>query len=161
MIARIVGLSINRVSKPAGSEIASEMGVAWPVVTSVCPISALLAGEFSWTSFCVAAPFLLVGGVLAPWALWVIDLKQELLTRGLYRWTRHPFFLGILLLLVGAIIMMRSVPALLLLAPAVWVTIQRARREEHNLALQFGRAYLEYQAGVPFLVPRPRRRRRG
>jgi len=129
------------------------MVVAWPLVTSVCPVFALLTGEFSWTSFYVAAPFLLVGAVLVPPALWTLGLNQELRTRGLYRWTRHPYFLGILLMLVGAVIMMRSLPALVLLVPAMGITIERARREERNLTLQFGNAYRSYQARVPFLIP--------
>ena len=36
---------------------------------------------------------------------------------------------------------MRSLPALVLLIPVVRVTMVRAAREEHNLALRFGDAY--------------------
>ncbi|MFI5165689.1 MAG: methyltransferase family protein [Thermoanaerobaculales bacterium] len=135
------------------------MVMAWPLVMAICAVCALLTGEFSWASFVVAVPFLLVGALLVPFALWTIGLKHELQTRGPYRWSRHPYFLAILLMLVGATIMMRSLPALVLLVPAVWITVERARREERNLALQFGSAYLKYQARVPFLIPLCRRSR--
>ena len=135
------------------------MVVAWQLVVGLCPVVALFTGEFSWIMFSIGAPFLLMGGLLAGTALWTIGLKPELQTRWPYRCIRHPYFLGILLMLVGATVMMRSLPALVLLVPAVAVTIQRARREEHNLALQFSDAYLRYQARVPFLIPLGRRSR--
>ena len=78
---------------------------------------------------------------------------HELVTRGPYRWVRHPYFLGILVMLVGAIVAMRSLPALILLYPAVRVTLMRARREEHNLALRFGDAYYKYMKDVAFMLP--------
>jgi protein-S-isoprenylcysteine O-methyltransferase Ste14 len=56
-------------------------------------------------------------------------------------------------MLVGAIVAMRSLPALILLYPAVRVTLMRARREEHNLCLRFGDAYHEYQERVAFMLP--------
>jgi protein-S-isoprenylcysteine O-methyltransferase Ste14 len=137
-----------------------EMAVAWQLLAAACAVGALLTGDFSWASLCIAAPFLLMGGLLALAALWALCREQGLVTRGAYRWIRHPYFLGILLMLAGAIIMMRSLPALILLFPAVRITLVRARREEHNLALCFGDAYLVYRARVPFIFPlRPRLRR--
>ena len=130
-----------------------EMAVAWQLLAAACAVGALLTGDFSWASLCIAAPFLLLGGLLVLAALWTLGWEQELVTRGPYRWIRHPYFLGILLMLVGAIIMMRSLPALILFYPVVRVTLLRARREEYNLALRFGDAYLEYRARVPFILP--------
>lgn len=130
-----------------------EMAVAWQLLAAACAVGALLTGDFSWASLCIAAPFLLTGGLLALAALWALGWEQKLVTRGPYRWIRQPYFLGILLMLAGAIIMMRSLPALILFYPAVWITLVRARREEHNLALCFGDAYLVYRARVPFIFP--------
>jgi protein-S-isoprenylcysteine O-methyltransferase Ste14 len=130
-----------------------EMAVVWQLLAAACAVGALLTGNFTWASLCIAAPFLLMGGLLVVAALWAIGWEQELVTRGPYRWIRHPYFLGILLMLAGAIIMMRSLPALILFYPAVWITLVRARREEYNLALCFGDAYLVYRARVPFIFP--------
>jgi protein-S-isoprenylcysteine O-methyltransferase Ste14 len=130
-----------------------EMAVAWQLLAAACAVGALLTGDFSWASLCIAAPFLLMGGLLVLAALWALGWEQGLVTRGPYRWIRHPYFLGILLMLAGAIIMMRSLPALILFYPAVRITLVRARREEHNLALRFGDAYLVYRAQVPFIFP--------
>jgi protein-S-isoprenylcysteine O-methyltransferase Ste14 len=130
-----------------------EMAVAWQLLAAACAVGALLAGDFSWASLCIAAPFLLMGGLLVPAALRTLGWEQELVTRGPYRWIRHPYFLGILLMLAGSIIMMRSLLALILFYPAVRITLVRARREEHNLALRFGDAFLAYRARVPFIFP--------
>jgi protein-S-isoprenylcysteine O-methyltransferase Ste14 len=130
-----------------------EMAVAWQLLAAACAVGALLTGHFSWASLCIAAPFLVMGALLVLAALWALGWEQELVTRGPYRWIRHPYFVGILLMLAGAIIMMRSLPALILFFAAVRITLVRARREEHNLAVHFGDAYLAYRARVPFIFP--------
>jgi protein-S-isoprenylcysteine O-methyltransferase Ste14 len=131
----------------------SEMVVAWSLLVAACAAGALVTGEFGRTSLRFGAPLLLVGGLLALAAVRSLGRGRELATRGPYRWVRHPYYVGILLMLVGAIIAMRSLPALILLYPTVRVTVQRARREEHNLALRFGETYLAYRERVAFLLP--------
>jgi protein-S-isoprenylcysteine O-methyltransferase Ste14 len=130
-----------------------EMAVAWALLVAACAAGALLTGQFSRFSLRLAAPFLLLGGLLALAAIRSLGRGRELVTRGPYRWVRHPYFLGILVMLVGAIIAMRSLPALILFYPAVRVTLVRANREEHNLALRFGETYLSYRQRVSFLLP--------
>ncbi|MGD1147329.1 MAG: isoprenylcysteine carboxylmethyltransferase family protein [Thermoanaerobaculaceae bacterium] len=130
-----------------------EMPVAWTLLVLGCVGGALLTGEFSRLTLRVAAPFLLVGGLLALASVRAIGRGARLVTRGPYRWLRHPYFLGVLLMLVGAIVAMRSLPALVLFIPTLRVTLQRARREEHNLALRFGEAYEAYWSRVPFILP--------
>jgi protein-S-isoprenylcysteine O-methyltransferase Ste14 len=130
-----------------------EMAVAWSLLVAACAAGALVTGEFSRASLRAGAPLLLMGGLLALAAVRSLGRGRELATRGPYRWVRHPYYLGILLMLVGAIIAMRSLPALILLYPTVRVTVLRARREEHNLGLRFGDAYHAYYERVPFLLP--------
>jgi len=100
-----------------------------------------------------AARLLLAGGLLALASVRALGQGRELVTRGPYRWVRHPYYLGILVMLVGAIVAMRSLPALILFYPAVRVTLLRARREEHNLGLRLGDAYHKYQERVAFMLP--------
>ena len=130
-----------------------ELPVAWTLLVLGCVAGALLAGEFNRLTLRIAAPFLLVGGLLALASVRAVGRGATLATRGPYRWLRHPYFLGVLLMIAGAIIAMRSLPALELFIPTLRVTLMRARREEHNLALRFGDAYGEYRARVPFILP--------
>ncbi len=130
-----------------------EMVIAWTLLVTACAAGALVTGQFGRTSLRIGAPFLLLGGLLALAAVRALGRAQTLVTAGPYRWVRHPYFLGILLMLVGAIVAMRSLPALILFYPALRVTLVRAHREEHNLALRFGDPYLEYNRRVSFILP--------
>ncbi len=130
-----------------------EMVLTWTLLVAACAVGALVTGEFTRTSLRAGAPLLLAGGLLALASVRTLGRGHELVTRGPYRWVRHPYFLGILIMLVGAIVAMRSLPALILLYPAVRVTLMRARREEHNLGLRFGDAYHKYQERVAFMLP--------
>jgi len=132
---------------------AGELVLPWVLLVAACTVGALVTGEFTRTSLRVGAPLLLAGGLLALASVRALGRGRELVTRGPYRWVRHPYFLGILVMLVGAIVAMRSLPALILLYPVVRVTLLRARREEHNLGLRFGDAYHEYQEHVAFMLP--------
>jgi protein-S-isoprenylcysteine O-methyltransferase Ste14 len=130
-----------------------EMVLPWALLVAACTAGALLTGEFTRTSLRVGAPLLLAGGLLALASVRALGRGRELVKRGPYRWVRHPYFVGILVMLVGAIVAMRSLPALILLYPVVRVTLLRARREEHNLALRFGDAYYTYRERVAFMLP--------
>jgi protein-S-isoprenylcysteine O-methyltransferase Ste14 len=130
-----------------------EMVLAWALLVTACAAGALATGEFTRSSLRAGAPLLLVGGLLALASVRALGRGRELVTNGPYRWVRHPYFLGILVMLVGAIVAMRSLPALILFYPAVRVTLARAHREEHNLGLRFGDAYHKYQERVAFMLP--------
>ncbi len=130
-----------------------EMVLGWTLLVAACAAGALLTGEFSRASLRAGAPFLLVGGLLALASVRALGRGRSLITWGPYRWVRHPYFLGIMLMLVGAIVAMRSLPALILLYPALRITVVRAHREEHNLVLRFGEPYLAYHRRVSFMLP--------
>ncbi len=74
---------------------------------------------------------------------------QMLLTRGPYAITRHPMYLGELLLWLGWSLWYGSVPVaagfLLFLPAAAWF----ARREDTALAAAFGDAWRDYAVRVP------------
>jgi protein-S-isoprenylcysteine O-methyltransferase Ste14 len=130
-----------------------EMPLAWTLLVVGCAAGALLTGEFSRVTLRVAAPLLLAGGLLSLAAVRAVGRGARPVMRGPYRFVRHPYLAGILLMLAGAIVAMRSLPALVLFIPTVRVTLMRARREEHNLALRFGDAYEAYWRRVPLLLP--------
>ena len=68
---------------------------------------------------------------------------------GVYRFTRNPMYLGMVLAYAGVAVLLDSLPALLLLPVAV-ATIHQGviLREERYLAAKFGETYLAYQARV-------------
>lgn len=83
----------------------------------------------------------------------VNPLKPEtasvLVTNGIYRYTRNPMYLGMLLLLIGWAVYLSSLVALIG-AFAFWLYIERfqIRPEERALAALFGNAFAKYTSQV-------------
>ena len=73
-----------------------------------------------------------------------------LVTKGPYRVTRNPIYIGFTLLYFGIAILATSIWMLLLLVPLL-IVLQRGvvEREEAYLETKFGEAYEKYQARVP------------
>lgn len=88
------------------------------------------------------------------WSKGCLHKKQEVTQTGPYRFIRHPFYLGNIILDAG-IVIMSGFWLLILIAPAWWllVYIPVMRREEKTLTSLFGDEYRRYKARVPMLIP--------
>jgi protein-S-isoprenylcysteine O-methyltransferase Ste14 len=122
---------------------------AWPVALAVLGAILVLVGaavvlttfgQFVWEGRGTPAP-------VAP--------TEELVVRGLYRFSRNPMYLGVVSILVGEVLWLGSVPV------AVWtgcvivaVTLFVRGYEEPTLAARHGAAYARYSAAVPRWLPR-------
>jgi len=101
------------------------------------------------------------GGHGLPWGD-VDEAAQstELVTTGLYGYTRNPMILGFLILLSGIGWMVQSITAILVTPLVVlvvlWVWLKQ--REEPQLKQRFGDAYRVYKETTPLIIPRPWRR---
>ena len=89
-------------------------------------------------------------GTLAPW-----DPPRHLVVHGLYRYVRNPMISGVLFVLAGEALILRSAPhgwwALIFLAINVtYIPLL----EEPMLEARFGDEYREYRAHVPRFLPR-------
>jgi protein-S-isoprenylcysteine O-methyltransferase Ste14 len=101
---------------------------------------------------CVRAFYVSGKGTLAPWIP-----PRELVTVGLYQWSRNPMYLSVLVVLFGWSVMYLS---LLLLGYAVCVALAFHLRvlfyEEPRLNGSFGEQWQRYRERVPrWLFPRP------
>jgi protein-S-isoprenylcysteine O-methyltransferase Ste14 len=78
------------------------------------------------------------------------DPSITLVETGLYRCTRNPIYIGIVIFYFGLTIVATSAWMLLLLIP-VLIILQRGvvEREEAYLQAKFGEAYRKYQTRVP------------
>lgn len=75
----------------------------------------------------------------------IIKTDQQLVTRGLYHWLRHPSYTGILLTLAGLPLALGTLPGLILTVVVTWVAFSyRVRVEEQALLSAFGVEYSEY-----------------
>lgn len=74
---------------------------------------------------------------------------SSLVTSGVYRLTRNPMYLGLLLFLFAWAVFLAAWPSLLLVAVFVWyITRFQIQPEERALAERFGAEYSAYTAKV-------------
>lgn len=101
---------------------------------------------------------LVVSGYLARQGLHTVFGEQrdtpEVINKGVFSITRHPIYLGEILLYLGFLMMRLS-----LLAAMVWGIVilflhYIARYEERLLLKRFGEAYTQYMQDVPMWIPR-------
>jgi protein-S-isoprenylcysteine O-methyltransferase Ste14 len=78
---------------------------------------------------------------------------QELVQVGPYAFVRHPMYLGVIVVAIGAFLIFRTW-AMVFYTPTAFIVIVRARREEKLLAAEFGEAWKEYRDRVPGWIPR-------
>jgi protein-S-isoprenylcysteine O-methyltransferase Ste14 len=79
--------------------------------------------------------------------------RGEMTARGLYRWVRHPRYLGMILAVFGACLLGGS--QALWFAFVAWLAVVLAMIwvEDRELRVRFGPAYIEYAKCVPALLP--------
>ena len=79
--------------------------------------------------------------------------RGKMTARGLYRWVRHPRYLGMIAAALGACLL-GSWQALWVLFP-IWLAVVLAMiwAEDRELRVRFGSAYIEYAKCVPALLP--------
>ena len=101
---------------------------------------------------CISS-FIRIGrGTLAPWAP-----TKRLVITGLYRHVRNPMILGVLIVLLGEALALRSQNILIWAASFVVInTIYFIVYEEPDLEDRFGEEYREYKKHVSRWLPRRR-----
>ncbi len=75
--------------------------------------------------------------------------SSYLVTEGLFKYSRHPMYLGMLLALVGLFILLGSITPLFAIPIFMWmITKKFILIEEKALEEKFGKDYLEYKDEV-------------
>lgn len=77
--------------------------------------------------------------------------RQDLVTGGLYRFSRNPMYVGFLLVAFGYFLALRSY--LILALVVLFLLINKAaEKEERLLEKRFGKKYLKYKSSVPRFI---------
>jgi protein-S-isoprenylcysteine O-methyltransferase Ste14 len=116
----------------------------------------------TWSLRCFGVILAVVGLVWMFWALRSLGVGQhlgsaygrpQLVLRGSYRYVRHPFYLGGLVVLIGILMVMPSVVTAGLVGIGGLASALAIVAEERRLTARFGEAYRRYQRAVPALIP--------
>jgi protein-S-isoprenylcysteine O-methyltransferase Ste14 len=85
---------------------------------------------------------------------WSKDRTQaRLVTRGIYRYIRHPQYTGFLLITLGMLCEWATLPLLIMWPILVWLYVRLARREEADMRAEFGAEYDAYRARTGMFLP--------
>ena len=82
--------------------------------------------------------------------------QGTLMIEGIYKYIRHPQYLGFLMITLGLNVMWLTIITLVMwpiLAVLYW---RLAKKEDKEMEKQFGEEFLEYKRRVPGFIPRPR-----
>jgi len=83
----------------------------------------------------------------------IYKAKEELVTKGVYHYLRHPQYLGFLLITLGWLIHWPTIPTATMWPILVVMYYRLAKKEEKELKERFGDKYLQYIEKVPMFIP--------
>ncbi len=83
----------------------------------------------------------------------VIKEDHQLITHGVYRFTRHPIYLGVIMVCIGVPVYTSSLYGLLTMSALIPIILNRIRMEERLLSEEFGDAYRAYKEATSKLIP--------
>lgn len=88
----------------------------------------------------------------------IYEGKGKLVTTGIYRYIRHPQYVGFLLITLGLNVWWLTFITLALWPVVIIVYYKLAKTEEKDAEEKFGEEYLKYKRRVPGWIPRIRRK---
>ena len=83
----------------------------------------------------------------------VIREDHQLVTHGIYRYTRHPVYLGVIIAIIGLPVFASSLYGLLTMSALIPIILNRIRIKERMLTEEFGDAYRTYKETTSKLIP--------
>ena len=83
----------------------------------------------------------------------VIREGHQLITHGVYRFARHPIYLGAFMVCIGVPLCVSSLYGLLTMSALIPLILNRIRIEERMLTDEFGDAYRTYKEATSKLIP--------
>jgi protein-S-isoprenylcysteine O-methyltransferase Ste14 len=114
----------------------------------LCAAAAFALARPSLESWRVGLIIAAVGEGVRLWAAGHIEKGREITRSGPYRYVRHPLYLGSALLALGYLVAARSMPAAVMGAIYLGVTVSAAiRTEEAALDRVFAGQYTAYRTG--------------
>jgi protein-S-isoprenylcysteine O-methyltransferase Ste14 len=117
--------------------------------------ASLALGGWGAGLFMTLGGLVILLGVIAMGQGWqaIHAARGGLVTSGIYGRVRHPQYVGIGLVILGALIQWPTLLTLVMAPILLASYVRLARREERELEARFGEAYRVYQEQVPGFMP--------
>jgi len=111
-----------------------------------------------WGPFHVLSMLFIGGGfwlLSAAWrVLWTAQRSHALALTGPYARIRHPQYVAFVLIMFGFLLQWPTILTLAMFPVLVTMYVRLARREEREVATEFGEVYARYAAATPAFMPR-------
>jgi protein-S-isoprenylcysteine O-methyltransferase Ste14 len=85
--------------------------------------------------------------------------QDSLMIEGIYKYIRHPQYVGFLMITFGLNVMWLTIITLVMWPILVVLYWRLAKREDKDMEEKFGEEFLEYKRRVPGFIPRLRKRK--
>jgi protein-S-isoprenylcysteine O-methyltransferase Ste14 len=117
----------------------------------ILPFSRKILGGFGM----IAGTWITLAGILLVFLGWrKIHKAEGLVTDGVYKYIRHPQYVGLFLIMLGWLIHWPTLLTLILFPVLIGVYYWLAMKEEKGLEEVFGTEYEKYKARTPRFFPR-------
>ena len=130
---------------------------AWESVNQPSSLFSFLVESIIGLALFIIGFVLLMVGHFTLWrnysSFLVIHKDHQLITRGIYRFTRNPIYLGTLMALIGLPVYAASLYGFLTSLVMIPIFLYRIRLEEGLLAEEFQEAFQKYKKSTKRLVP--------
>jgi len=94
-----------------------------------------------------------MGLILWGWySLYRQSSHESFARAGLYSYSRHPQYVGFIMLILGWFIGWPTILTLVFSPILIYKYVKAARKEEEYMSGQFGTDYIEYKNYIPFLI---------
>ena len=115
-------------------------------------------GNPHFDAFHMISEIMIVAGLIIIGAAWRVLLtaqrNQTVAQTGLYRFVRHPQYIGFIVIMLGFLLQWPTLITLIMFPVLIFMYVRLARREEQESVKLFGEAYLSYREKTPGFFPR-------
>lgn len=115
----------------------------------------IMSMEAAWAFVMVASSAIIFLGLFLMSRGWssIHSANGELVTGGIYKYVRHPQYLGLIVITVGLLVQWPTIITLAMWPVLVFMYYRLAKREEHEALEAFGERYEEYKRHTPMFLP--------
>lgn len=115
----------------------------------------IMGTESAWAFVMAVSSIVIFFGLFLMSKGWsrIHSAKGELVTDGIYRYMRHPQYLGLIIITIGMLIQWPTFITLAMWPLLITMYYKLAKREEVEATLAFGEIYEDYKQRTPMFIP--------